>query len=292
MRFGILVPQTGPWPVLLERCLEVERLGYESLWIGDHYFLEPLPHFELFEAMTVLGGIAVSVPRVRFGAMTTNVIYRNPAVIAKQAATLDQMSGGRFELGLGAGVYETDHRMTGSAPWSPRERVDRFEEILAVVDPLLRGERVDHDGAHYQVVGGLVRPRPIQEPRPPITVGANGPRMVRIAAQRADRWNSWGGRGLSAEELWLATAERVRLFNDAVDTTGRDPGSVVRSLYVYRPLEPWSSPAALEAIVERARSIGLDELILAWPGFLQEEGAEAQIEMFRKVSHDLVPLLV
>ena len=131
MRFGILVPQTGPWPVLLERCLEVERLGYEGLWIGNHYFLKPMPQFELFEAMTVLGGIVVSVPRVRFGAITTNVIYRNPAVIAKQAATLDQMSGGRFELGLGAGVYESDHRMTGSAPWSSRERVDRFEEILA-----------------------------------------------------------------------------------------------------------------------------------------------------------------
>jgi len=292
VRFGILVPQIGPWHALLERCLEVERLGYESLWVGDHYFLEPLPHFELFEAMTVLGGIAASVPRVRFGAMTTNVIYRNPAVIAKQAATLDQMSGGRFELGLGAGVYETDHRMTGSAPWSPRERVDRFEEILAVVDPLLRGERVDHDGAYYRVEGGLVRPRPIQEPRPPITVGATGPRMIRLAAQRADRWNTLGGRGLSAEELWSATAERVRLFNDAVSAADRDPRSVVRSFYVYRPLEPWSSPAAFAAIVERSRSIGLDELILAWPGFLQEEGAEDQIDVFRTVSHELVPLLV
>lgn len=290
MRIGILIPQTGPWPVLLERCLEVERLGYESLWIGDHYFLEPLPHFELLEAMTVLGGIAVSVPRVRFGAMTTNVIYRSPAVIAKQAATLDQMSGGRFELGLGAGVYESDHRMTGSSAWSPRERVDRFEEVLAVVDPLLRGERVNHHGAYYRIDGGLVRPRPIQQPRPPITVGANGPRMLRIAAQRADRWNTWGGRGLSAEELWAATAERVRSFNEAVGDARRDPRSVVRSLYVYRPLEPWSSVAAFAAIVERARVIGLDELIVAWPGFLQEEGAEEQLDVFRRVSQDLLPL--
>lgn len=291
MRFGILVPQTGPWPVLLEHCLEVERLGYESLWIGDHYFLDALPQFELLEAMTVLGAIAVSVPRLRLGAMTTNIIYRNPAVIAKQAATIDQMSGGRFELGLGAGVYESDHRMTGSEPWSPRERVDRFEEILAVVDPLLRGERVDHDGPYYRVDGGLVRPRPIQQPRPPITVGANGPRMLRIAAQRADRWNTWGGRGLSAEELWAATATRIALFNEAVDSAGRDPRTVVRSLYVYRPLEPWSSLAAFVAIVERARSIGLDELILAWPGFLQEEGAEAQIEVFQAVSHQVMPTL-
>jgi hypothetical protein len=116
--------------------------------------------------------------------------------------------------------------------------------------------------------------------------------MLRLAAQRADRWNTLGGRGLLAEELWSATTEQVRLFNDAVSAAGRDPRSVVRSLYVYRPLEPWSSPAAFAAIVERARSIGLDELVLAWPGFLQEEGAEAQIDVFRTVSHELVPLLV
>ncbi len=96
---------------------------------------------------------------------------------------------------------------------------------------------------------------------------------------------------LSAEELWAATAERVRRFNDAIGAAGRDPGSIVRSLYVYRPLEPWSSPAAFEAIVERARSIGLDDLILAWPGFLQEEGGEAQIDVFRTVSREFVPLL-
>lgn len=97
-----------------------------------------------------------------------------------------------------------------------------------------------------------------------------------------------GGRELSAEELWSATAERIRLFNDAVRAAGRDPRSVVRSLYVYRPLEPWSSPAAFAAIVECARTIGLDELVLAWPGFLQEDGAEAQIDVFRTVSHEVV----
>jgi hypothetical protein len=188
-------------------------------------------------------------------------------------------------------VYETDHRMTGSAPWAPRERVARFAEILAVVDPLLRGERVDHDGAYYRVDGGLVRPRPIQQPRPPITVGATGPRMIRLAAQRADRWNTFGRRGVSAEELWSATAEQVRRLNTEVSAAGRDPGSVVRSFYVYRPLAPWSSPAAFETIVEHARSIGLDELILAWPGLLQEEGAEAQLDVFRTVSRELVPLL-
>jgi alkanesulfonate monooxygenase SsuD/methylene tetrahydromethanopterin reductase-like flavin-dependent oxidoreductase (luciferase family) len=288
VRFGLLIPQSGPPEVLLGRCLEAERLGFESLWIGDHFYLEAMPHIELLEAMTVLGAIAVSVPRVRFGAMTTNAIYRNPAVVAKQAATLDVLSGGRFELALGAGVYDADHRMTGSRPWAPGDRVDRFSEFVGIVDRLLRGDTVD-GGPYYPLDGAIVTPRPIQRPRPPLTIGANGPRMIRLAAERADRWNTWGGRGLAADELWSVTEARTRAFDRAVEAAGRDRGSVTRSLYVFRPLEPWSSVEAFREVVARGRSTGLDELLFAWPGFLQESGTAAQLEVMRRVAADVLP---
>ena len=290
MRFGVLIPQTGPWEDLLARCLEAERLGFESIWVGDHYYLEALPDIHLLDAMAVLGAIAVSVPRVRFGAMTTNTIYRNPAIVAKQAATLDVLSNGRFEMGLGTGVYEADHRMTGSESLSPGERVGRFAEFLDIVDRLLLGERVD-GGTHFSIRGAVLTPRPIQSPRPPISIGANGPRMIQLAARRADRWNTWGGRGLSVDELWSVTAERVRLFDQALEAAERGPAPAIRSLYVFSPIAPWASVESFEQVADRARTAGLDELLLAWPGFLQRTGAEDQLDVMRRVAADLIPAI-
>jgi alkanesulfonate monooxygenase SsuD/methylene tetrahydromethanopterin reductase-like flavin-dependent oxidoreductase (luciferase family) len=236
------------------------------------------------EAQTVLAGIATSTERIRFGAMTTTFIYRNPALVAKQAATLDVMSNGRFELGLGTGDYDADHLMTGSSPWPRGERLDRFREAAEIVDRLLRGETLTYRGNHYVTDEAVVRPLPVQQPRPPISIGANGPRLITYAARVADRWNTWGGRGLDDEELYRLTAERVSVFKRAVEAAGRDRAKVVASFYVFRPLTPWRSPDAFERVVERYAATGLDELLFPWPGFLDPVEPARQHETFREVS--------
>jgi alkanesulfonate monooxygenase SsuD/methylene tetrahydromethanopterin reductase-like flavin-dependent oxidoreductase (luciferase family) len=288
VRFGILVPQDAPWASFQQRCQEVEALSYDSLWIGDHFHLASMPHVQLLDAAAALAGIALTTSSIRFGALTTTFIYRHPAVVAKQAATIDQMSGGRFELGLGTGVYEADHLMTGSMFWPPGERVDRFRESVEIVDRLLRGNEVTYEGTYYQVREAVVRPRPAQLPRPPLTIGANGPRMMRIAAEYADRWNTWGGRGHSSEELLKLTSERVQMLVRRCDELGRDPATITKSFYVYRPLEPWASPAAFESICEAYSAIGIDELIMAYPGFLENQQPQHQIEVFHRVASDLL----
>lgn len=163
----------------VEQARRAEGLGYSALLMPDHVIAQLSPH-------PALAAAAAATERLRVGVHVFDNDYRSPVLLAREAATLDVLSGGRVELGLGAGWMASDYRQLGLAYDPPKARVDRLVEAIGIVKRLFAGERVDHKGAHYRITGAELGVTPVQRPHPPLVIGGGGPRMLRIAAREAD----------------------------------------------------------------------------------------------------------
>ena len=272
MRVGIQLPEVERdvrWPELLAIARAAEESGFESIWVGDHllYRGDGGPERGPWEAWTQLGALAAVTERVRLGPLVACTAFHPPALIAKMAATLGEVSGGRFVLGLGAGWNEAEFAAYG-LPYD--RRVSRFEESFAIVRGLLAGERVTLAGRHWRAEDAVLLPRPAQ--RIPLMVGSNGPRMLSIALPHVDAWNTWYEDCGNAPEGFAALNERV---SRAARAAGRDAAEVERSVCVLvavdgasveRPGEPAIRPLA-----------GPPERIAAGLGEFAEAGADEAI---------------
>src|SRR5918998_2586437 len=193
LRFGILSFAKAPFDDLARHWRAAEALGFDSAWVDDDLLT---PGYNDFEAWTLLGVLARETARLRIGTLVTEVTFRHPAFLASQALTVDHASGGRVELGIGSGGPPNAYGAFGLEPWPLKERLERLEEQVALLDRLLRGEPVAHEGRYYRAAVEAM-PAPVQRPRPPLIVAANGERGLRLAARYADGWNSLGGQPLS-----------------------------------------------------------------------------------------------
>jgi alkanesulfonate monooxygenase SsuD/methylene tetrahydromethanopterin reductase-like flavin-dependent oxidoreductase (luciferase family) len=220
-RFGIVRNQNLPWQTLVRHWQEFERLGFDSIWHADHFQRPSLPEAPFLEGWTLLAALALQTEKPRIGILVSSNTFRHPPLLAKQAVTVDHISGGRLELGIGTGWYRAEHERFGVPFPETPELVGRFEEAVMLIDALLTKDVTSWEGRYYQVHDAPFRPAPLQQPRPPITLGAHGPRMLRIAARYADRWNSYG------------TSVEIRERNDRLDeacaASGRDPDPTIRS---------------------------------------------------------------
>ena len=268
--FGVQTPTQKPWPDLAAQWRWLDGLGVDSLWLADHY----VPPFRLdgpiFEAWTALAALAAETERARLGIMVSSNTFRHPPLVAKEAVTVDHISGGRLEFGLGAGWFEPEHAMFGIPFPPPGELVGRFREAVEICDLLFTQEVTSYDGRYYRLEEALFRPAPVQRPRPPFTLGAHAPRIMRIVARHADRWNSIG----TLDQM----RERVAFLDDACATVGREPREILRShLYVPAILpeeHPWDSPEAFRDYVARFGELGIEEFILQPPPDLPRERVE------------------
>jgi probable F420-dependent oxidoreductase len=217
---------TAGWLDLLDFARRAEDVGFDSLWVPDHFLLgsdddsEPIGGWECW---SLLAALAAMTTRVVLGPLVSCTGYRNPALLAKVASTVDEISGGRLVLGLGAGWAESEFRAFGF-PFD--HRVDRFEEAIQIIAGLLRSGRVDFSGTFHSAHDCELRPLGPRPQGPSIMVGASGPRMLVLTARYADEWNADFG----------STPESIRSLNDAVDTAcrevGRDPATLKRSASV------------------------------------------------------------
>jgi alkanesulfonate monooxygenase SsuD/methylene tetrahydromethanopterin reductase-like flavin-dependent oxidoreductase (luciferase family) len=262
--FGICTDQASPYQVLVDRWRYFEELGFDSIWDCDHFLRPSDPGGPYFEGWTLLAALATQTNRIRVGVLVGSNTFRHPALLAQEAITIDHISGGRLELGFGAGWFVDEHDRFGLEFGTPRELVDRFEEAVEIIDRLLRGETVTFDGQHYQLDEARFRPRPVQSPRPPFTLGAHRSRMLAICARYADRWNSFG----TVEEI----AQRNRLLDEACHRIGRDPDEIIRSFYGWASNmaaqglpDAWESVDAFAEVVGRYREAGVNEFIMDQP---------------------------
>ncbi len=257
--FGICTDQNLPWLVMVERWRLYDALGFDSVWDCDHLIQPSRPEGPYFEAWTLLAALASQTERIRVGVLVSCNTFRHPGLLAKQATTVDHVTGGRLELGVGAG-YLPEHEMFGLEFPERAELVARFQEAVEVIDLLLRNDVSNYEGRYYRLRGARFRPGPVQKPRPPLTIGAHGPRMLKIAARYADRWNSHG----SVEEM----RERNAILDEHCAEIGRDPDQITRSLYYWVPrsaADPWSSLDAFHEVVGRYRAVGINEFIIDQP---------------------------
>jgi alkanesulfonate monooxygenase SsuD/methylene tetrahydromethanopterin reductase-like flavin-dependent oxidoreductase (luciferase family) len=188
---GVYVAQAGfTWEDLRARVVECDRLGIHSVWLMDHLYPPTLPKVPSFEAWTTATALAASTERIRLGHLVLANGFRHPALVAKMAITLDHVSGGRFDLGLGSGSYAPEFEQFGIEFPNGPERAARLGEALEVIRLLFTEESPSHDGRYYRLRDAPSLPRPVQRPHPPIHVGGGGEkRTLPLAARHADVWN-------------------------------------------------------------------------------------------------------
>ena len=272
MRFGIFTFSRAPYADIARHFRVAEEIGFASAWVNDDLMV---PDYADFEPWTLLGALARDTTRIRLGTMVTAITFRHPTFLAAQAITLDQITGGRVTLGLGSGGPPHPYGAFGHADWSPRERAERLEEHAAILDVLLRGERLSREGSHYPVRDAQL-PLPVQRPRPPLVIAAHGERALRVTARYADGWNTLGGQpfpaGLDpAQRLPAAEAvSRTRQLADRLDDIcaemGRDRSTIQRSVLALCPNpDPFSSLDAFDEYAGGYEAIGITELMFYWP---------------------------
>ncbi|MDQ3783883.1 MAG: LLM class flavin-dependent oxidoreductase [Actinomycetota bacterium] len=241
MRLGLALPHyssdpadgAATWERVAGIAKVAEDSGFASLWVSDHLFVDwskygasAEPRGSL-ECWTTLSALAAVTSTIRLGSLTLCNDFRNPALVAKMAASLDVLSGGRLEIGMGAGWYRPEYEAAGFDFASARRRIERLGEAIQIVARILEGEELRFTGDHYSVDGAIAHPRPVQDPRPPLWVGGKGDRLLQVAAHASDGWNlSW----LGALEWYR---ERLGAAERACEKAGRDPGTLRRSVGAY-----------------------------------------------------------
>lgn len=304
LRFGVITLPNVPWPRLVEQWQRLEDLGFDSVWDCDHFVNPYAPVEPWFEGWTLLAALAARTSRIRLGPLVTTIAYRNPALLAREALTVDHISGGRLELAIGAGGAPLDATMTGVDLWEAPERVRRFREFVEVVDGLLRNEATTYQGRYYRVQEALLYPAPVQQPRPPLTLAAEGPTALTLVADYADRWVSFGLHARSGVTNVRQLAAHMRERNDALDELcaerDREPRGIARCLLVGLTAEaPFASLDAFRDFVGRYREAGVTEFIIYWlpeelrgQGFYQDKTERlASSEMLERVAWEALPKL-
>ncbi len=212
------------WSDLLAMARTAENVGFDSLWMPDHLLFRFEEETEgIWECWTVLSAVAACTSRVELGPIVACTSFRNPALLAKMVDTLDEVSGGRLILGLGAGWHEPEYCAFGY-PFD--HRVSRFEEALIIIRSLLREGRVDFSGRYYEARECELRPRGPRAEGPPVLIGSTGARMMRLLAKYGDMWNVWFSRTKNSAGNVTALSGVV---DEACVEVGRDPGTITRT---------------------------------------------------------------
>jgi alkanesulfonate monooxygenase SsuD/methylene tetrahydromethanopterin reductase-like flavin-dependent oxidoreductase (luciferase family) len=294
LRFGIGTFQlhSTSWKKEVERWRLIEALRFDSVWLGDHFVNYMHPEEPWFEAWTLLAALANHTSHIRIGPLVTAIAFRNPAFLARQALTVDHISNGRLELGLGTGLSggrDPSYSMTGIEDWAPSERVARFREVVEIVDQCLRNRVTTYRGHYYQLKDTAMYPPPVQQPRPPITIAAHGPSMLKIAARYANTWNCViGGKRDEFLDVKLRnTRKRNELINEYCAKIGRDPSTLRRSLLVFEPEEEsiFDSTEIFQEVVRRYYDVGITEFIFTYPD------TDERIFMLKRIARDVIPKL-
>jgi len=270
MRFSFWISTQHTWDETLALATHAEATGWDGLWVADHFMPNDDGALDqpMHEALALLAALAATVPRVRIGSLVLGNTYRHPAVVAKTAATIDQISGGRLVLGVGAGWQENEHARYGIPLGTVRKRLDWFEEACQVWVSLRDEARTTFDGQRYQLADAPLEPKATG--RLPLLVGASGQqRMARIVARYADEWNTW-----STPELWL---EKRVGFDRALDEVGRPREDLHRSTQALVFLGPNGRQTAEDLAKVRPAIGGTSEQLVETIGGWADAGLDELI---------------
>jgi alkanesulfonate monooxygenase SsuD/methylene tetrahydromethanopterin reductase-like flavin-dependent oxidoreductase (luciferase family) len=268
IEFGIYCEQQNrSWPQLVEIWLAAEEAGFDTAWLFDHFIPEEADESgSCFEAWSLLAALATQTTRIRIGVLVSSNTHRHPAVLAKQAVTVDHVSEGRLNLGIGTGWRELEHSAYGIPLPTARERVDRLGEALELMRRLEIDDRPSFDGRYYRLDNAPFAPKPVQA-HIPVVVAAIGPRMLRHVARYADQWDTWGGPEVIAANGVVVDALAREM--------GRDPLAIRRSICTGEA--PLSSHDVLAAHVANYAAAGVST-------FIFNVAFDRPVELIRRVA--------
>jgi F420-dependent oxidoreductase-like protein len=293
VKIGVIVPQgwTGEydgweprkaWDRTVQVGRKAEDLGFESIWLFDHFHTVPEPTNEItFEAFTTLTALAGVTERVRLGHVVLCAGYRNPALVAKMISTMDVLSGGRMELGLGAGWKEDEWRAYGYGFPETRERLERLGDALEIVTRMMGRGRATYEGKHCSVRNAINVPKPLQKPRVPIMVGGNGPNVTwRLAAKHADELNL---DGMTPAEV----REALPVIHRRCEEIDRDPATLAVSVHIWMRDRP-RKRGPVEDLLASYRDLGVSRVMTLLPGVARSDEALARFaEQSRRAGAEL-----
>ncbi|MGH8012797.1 MAG: TIGR03560 family F420-dependent LLM class oxidoreductase, partial [Candidatus Binataceae bacterium] len=220
IEFGLFSPQAGmSFKTVLERARHLEQLGYHSIWLVDHFWNRGLPEADTLECTATMSALAARTEKLRIGSLVLCNSFRNPGLLAKTLSTIDNVSNGRVEVGLGAGWMDEEYRGYGYDFPTMGARLRQLEEGLKVMKLLFTEKKASFDGRYYHLADALNNPKPVQKPHPPITIGGSGEKvMLRIVAQYADRWNCPAG--------YRSFEHKLGVLKEHCQAVGRDPKTI------------------------------------------------------------------
>lgn len=293
LRFQVMTIPNTSWSQLLGRYQSIENLGFDIAGMADHFVDWTNPPSPWFELWTHAAAVAAKTSRVRLSTCVAQIPLRNPAMFARQALSVEHISNGRLELGLGLGLTtDPSYDMMGIPNWDNKERVARFVEYVEIVDRLLSNEVTSYKGKFYEINEAVMNPRPLQKPRPPIMVAAMGPVMLKMAARYADIWNSLSFAEKFDDQM-EETRERIARVDEHCAAIGRDPATLRRSYLMFDAharrsggmMRYYESETIFTDMVGRVMELGMTDIGMYYP--MREE----QLPMFEKIATEIIPEL-
>jgi alkanesulfonate monooxygenase SsuD/methylene tetrahydromethanopterin reductase-like flavin-dependent oxidoreductase (luciferase family) len=269
VRTGVVILPDLRWAGARTRWQEAERRGFTTAWTYDHLSWRSLRDRPWLGAVPLLAAVAASTTTLRVGTLVTSPNFRHPALLAKDVMTLDEVSGGRIDLGVGAGGTGFDAVVLGEAAPSPKERAARFVEFVDALDLLLREPAASYDGRFFRAVESRTYPGCTQRPRVPFTVAAAGRRALRVAARHGQTWVTYGPvrtEDPSPEEFYRAVASQAATLEEECSAAGRDPRSIRRAVLVSLDVR-WAqgSVDGWDDFCGHVETLGFGDVIVHWP---------------------------
>ncbi len=262
MRFGLTILPEIPWAEAEPRWRAAEDMGFDHAWTYDHLVWGGLPESPWFGTTPTLTAAAVVTSTIRLGTFVSSPNFRHPVTLHRDVQALDDISGGRFLLGVGTGG-DLDSKILGGPELSVKERVDRFQEFVDLTVRLRTEDHVTSEGTWFSSYDARTLP-PLR--RVPLVVAGNGPRSVRFAARRGDAWVTTGGRAETLDDWFGGLAESTRVLDEALTAAGREPAAFDRYLNLdSAPVFSLESPGRFEEMTGRAQEIGFTDVITHWP---------------------------
>ena len=275
MRFSVVTLPNEPWGALTSRWRELDEQGWDAVYVADHLGNPYMPEQPWLDGWVCLAAMALVTERARLGPLVTPITFRNPAAVARAALAIDEASGGRLDLALGAGGSAFDHELSQVESWKASERARRLRTFASRVRALL-----DDDA---------LRPRPAQG-RIPLVLGGQADGTLQLAAELADGWNTYGGSRLSAAEGRERAAERIAFLDAACRQSGRQVSRSVLLGHRFVAEEPFASEDAFAGVARVWHGLGFDELVVyADPYFMVPLGEAAPPGIIERIARDVLP---
>lgn len=293
LRFHVLTLPNVRWEEARERVQHVESLGFDIVEVGDHFCDWANPPAPWFEAWTSLAAFAAVTSTIRLATCVAQIPLRSPGVLAHQAVTIDHISGGRFELGLGTGItVDPSTTMIGQPNWSNAERVARFGEYVELVGMLLSQDVTSYQGQYYSAQGAVMNPSSYQSPRIPVMVAALGPKMMEHTARFADIWNTMSF-DADFEAQLVELTERAAAMDALCARLGREPDTLRRSVLLFDAeargdggrIRYYDDHELFVKLVRQLSAVGYTDIGVYYPSVAD------QLPAFEQLGHELLPML-